>query len=284
MLIPELSPSAGLGLKPEHFRSALDAHTGGLWFEIHPENYMTAGGPRLAWLEAICAKNPLSIHAIGLSLGGNDPLDKNHLNRIKTLVDRFKPVLVSEHMAWSSLDQTYYPDLLPPLLNQASLDRFCEHVDQVQTVLGRTILLENPSHYMPFKVEIPEAEFLTEIVSRTGCGLLLDINNIHVSANNLGYDPLSYLDAIPAYAVGEFHLAGFEADTELGDDLLIDTHGAPVSDPVWALFERAVARIGPRPTLIERDNNIPAFSELMQERDRAQAILDRCVAKASAHV
>ena len=279
MLIPELSPSAGLGLKPEHFSSALDAHAGSLWFEIHPENYMIEGGPRLAWLEAICARHPLSIHAIGLSLGGSDALDTDHLTRIKTLIDRFNPALVSEHMAWSSLDQTYYPDLLPPLLNQTSLDRFCDHIDQVQTVLGRTILLENPSHYMPFKVDIPETEFLSEIVTKTGCGLLLDINNIHVSATNLGFDPLEYLSAIPAEAVGEFHLAGFEADTELGDDLLIDTHGAPVSDTVWALFEKAVALIGPRPTLIERDNNIPEFTELMLERDRAQAVLERCLAE-----
>jgi uncharacterized protein (UPF0276 family) len=281
MPLPVLSPSAGLGLKPEHFRSALDARASGLWFEVHAENFMAAGGPRLAWLEAIRAQHPLSIHGIGLSLGGSDPIDKVHLARLKVLVDRYQPALVSEHMAWSVLDGTYFPDLLPPLLNQTSLARFAGHIEQIQDALGRQILLENPSHYMPLRVDIPETEFLAEIAAQTGCGLLLDVNNIHVSANNLGYDPLDYLRAFPVERVGEIHLAGFKADEALGDDLLIDTHNTPVSEAVWSLYEQTIALTGPVPTLIERDSDLPTFEVLMDERNRAQSLLDALRSKAA---
>lgn len=281
MLLPEQSPSAGLGLKPEHFRSALGAHASGLWFEVHAENYMAEGGPRLAWLEAIRAKHPLSIHGIGLSLGGCDPVDKAHLARVKSLVDRYQPGLVSEHMAWSVLDGIYFPDLLPPLLNARSLALFVEHIDQVQTFLGRQILLENPSHYMPFHIDIPETEFLAEIARKTGCGLLLDVNNVYVSANNLGYDAMDYMRAFPVEKVGEIHLAGFKADEAMGDNLLIDTHNTPISEPVWALYEYTLGLTGPMPTLIERDSDIPAFEVLMAERDRAQSILEALPIKAA---
>jgi uncharacterized protein (UPF0276 family) len=284
MPIPGLSPSAGLGLKPEHYRLALDARADGLWYEVHPENYTIDGGPRLAWLEAIRAQHPLSIHAIGLSVGGSEPLDLEHLDRVKALIDRFEPALVSEHMAWSAHDGVYFADLLPPQLNQDSLDRFCAHIDQIQTVFARPILLENPTHYMAFHAEIPEPEFLSEIVNRTGCGLLLDVNNVHISAHNLGFDAMDYLRKIPADAVGEYHIAGFEADLELGGELLIDTHGSPISDPVWDLYEKTVKLIGPRPTLIERDSNLPEFAELFAERARAQKILQGEASKAHSDV
>lgn len=274
MSIPETPPSAGLGLKPEHYRAALDAQAPGLWFEVHPENYMAPGGPRLAWLDAVRADNELSLHGVGLSLGGLDAPDPAHLQRWKTLIDRYQPVRISEHLAWSVHSGTYFNDLLPTPMTQAALDHFCAHVDAMQTALGRTVLIENPSRYLPLNEEIPEAEFLAETVRRTGCGLLLDVNNLHVSAHNLGFDIGAWLDAIPASAVGEIHLAGHEPDSELGGELLIDTHGAPIADPVWSLYEAVIARLGPRPVLIERDNNIPAFAELLVERERAQLVLD----------
>ncbi|WP_339745958.1 DUF692 domain-containing protein [uncultured Maricaulis sp.] len=274
MSIPESPPSAGLGLKPEHFRPALDDQTAGLWFEVHPENYMSAGGPRLAWLDAIRAKRPISLHGIGLSLGGLEPPDPAHLQRWKTLIDRYQPVRISEHLAWSVHSGTYFNDLLPTPMTRAALDHFCEHVDAMQTALGRKVLIENPSRYLPLREEIPEADFLAETVRRTGCGLLLDVNNLHVTAHNLDFDIIAWLNTIPADAVGEIHLAGHEADAEMGDELLIDTHGAPIADPVWSLYEAVIARLGPRPVLIERDNNIPAFGELMAERNRAQQVLD----------
>lgn len=277
MSISETSPSAGLGLKPEHYRPALDEQAAGLWFEVHSENYMSAGGPRLAWLDAIRASKPVSLHGVGLSLGGLEPPDPAHLQRWKALLDRYEPVRISEHLAWSVHSGTYFPDLLPTPMTRAALDRFCEHVDAMQTALGRPVLIENPSRYLPLCEEIPEADFLAETVRRTGCGLLLDVNNLHVSAHNLGFEIDTWLDTIPGEAVGEIHLAGHEADSELGGELLIDTHGAPIADPVWSLYEAVIARIGPRPVLIERDNNIPAFGELLAERDRAQLVLDRAL-------
>lgn len=270
---PPLSPAAGLGLKPEHYRNALEDRTNGLWFEVHPENYMADGGPRLAWLEAIRKDHPLSLHGVGLSLGGVEPPNEAHLERLKALADRYQPALVSEHLAWSVHSGVYFNDLLPTPMTEDALDRFCRHVDRVQEKLGRTILVENPSRYIPMAEEISEAEFLREAVRRTGCGLLLDVNNIYVSAHNLGYDAAAYIDALPGDAVGEIHLAGHETDEALGDSLLIDTHGAPVSDPVWALYEQLIGEIGARPTLIERDTDIPAYEDLSAERDRADAIL-----------
>lgn len=274
---------AGMSLKPEHYRSALDARADGLWFEVHPENYMGDGGPRLAWLEAIRANHPVSFHGVGLSLGGPDPLDRDHLDRWKRLAGRFEPARVSEHLAWSSLGGRYFNDLLPTPMTQTALDRFCEHVDEMQTALQRQVLVENPSRYLPMRDDIPEPEFLAETVRRTGCGLLLDINNIHVSAHNLGFDARAYLDAVPAGAVGEIHLAGHDSDAGLGEALLIDTHGRPVSESVWSLYEAAIRRTGPQPTLIERDTDIPAFETLLQERARAQLILDAARSREPAH-
>tara|TARA_R110000868_G_scaffold369683_1_gene633103 strand:+ start:7786 stop:8640 length:855 start_codon:yes stop_codon:yes gene_type:complete len=282
--IPENAPSAGLGLKPEHYRSALDEQAAGLWLEVHPENYMAEGGPRLAWLEAIRAGKPLSFHGVGLSLGGLAPPDPAHLARWKVLIERYDPVRVSEHLAWSVQHGTYFNDLLPTPMTVPALDRFCEHVDAMQVALGRRVLIENPSRYLPLREEIPEAEFLAETVRRTGCGLLLDVNNLYLSAHNLGFSSSDWLDAIPAEAVGEIHLAGHEADIELGGELLIDTHGAPVCDPVWALFETVIERFGPRPVLIERDTNIPGFDVLLGERNRAQRVLERAMAGEAANV
>ena len=273
MPVAALSPTTGLGLKPEHYRDALESGVDGLWFEVHPENYMSDGGPRLAWLAAIRERYPLSFHGVGMSLGGPDPLDAGHLARWKSLIDRFEPELVSEHLAWSAHAGTYFADLLPTPMTTAALDRFCEHVDSMQTALGRRILVENPSRYLRLDEAVPEPEFLAETVRRTGCGLLLDVNNLHVSAHNLGFAVDAWLDAAPLHAVGEIHIAGHEQDRELGDALLIDTHGAPVATPVLALYRKVLDRIGPKPTLLERDNAIPSFPELMAER----ALVDRAL-------
>lgn len=276
----KLAATAGIGLKPEHFRPVLEASAHGLWVEVHPENYMADGGPRLNWLEAIRKDKPVSFHGVGMSLGGAEPLDKDHLRRWQVLVDRFDPVRVSEHLAWSAHAGTYFNDLLPTPMTRAALDYFCDHVDEMQDALGRQLLVENPSRYLPMHDDIPETEFLKEAVRRTGCGLLLDVNNVHVSAHNLGFDARDYLDQLPAEAIGEIHLAGHEVDAALGGELLVDTHGAPVTDEVWSLFRHLVGRIGARPTLIERDSNLPAFEVLMAERAAAQAVL----AESLAHV
>ena len=268
-----MPPTAGLGLKPQHYAEALAATAPGLWFEVHPENYMAAGGPRLGWLAAIRERRPLSLHGVGLSLAADADPDLDHLLALKALADRFEPFMVSEHLAWSTHRGVHHPDLLPFPRTRAALDGVAANIGRTQDALGRAILVENPSLYLPLTGhDYDEAEFLIELTRRTGCGLLVDVNNVFVSASNLGYAAEAYLDALPAEAVGEIHLAGHGLD-EGGSALLIDTHGAPVAEPVWALYRRLVARIGPRPTLIERDDDIPAFDVLMAERDRAHAIL-----------
>lgn len=272
--------TAGVGLKAQHYAEAAEAAAEGLWFEAHPENYMVEGGPRLAWLEVIRQRRPLSLHGVALSLAADADPDAGHLARLKALVDRFEPALVSEHLAWSAWDGTYRPDLLPFPRTRAALDRIAANIGRTQDALGRTILVENPSLYLDLPGhDWAEAGFLAELVRRTGCGLLVDVNNAFVSARNLGYDAGAYLDALPAEAIGEIHLAGHTPDARLGRDLLIDSHAAPVAEPVWALHRRLVERIGPRPTLIERDDAIPAFAELMAERDRADAALRAATAE-----
>jgi hypothetical protein len=267
-------PTAGVGLKPQHYQEALAAPAAGLWFEVHAENYMCDGGPRLAWLEAVRAHRPLSLHGVGMSLAGAERPDRRHLAALKRLAGRFEPFVVSEHLAWSTWRGVHHPDLLPFPRSAEALARVSAHVDEVQEALGRRILIENPSLYLALDGhDFSEVEFLEALVRRTGCGLLLDVNNVHVSANNLGFDAAAYIDAAPAEAIGEIHLAGHAHDGALGQALLIDSHDAPVSEPVWALYRRLVARIGPRPTLIERDDNIPAFDELLSERNRAEAVL-----------
>lgn len=270
--------AAGLGFKPEHFDEAMTSPAADLWFEVHPENYMMAGGPRLAMLEALRRRRPLSLHGVGLSLAADRDPDREHLTRLKALVDRVQPALVSEHLAWSGWNGAYLPDLLPFPRTRAARDRLAANIGRTQDALGRTILVENPSLYLPLDGhEMGEAEMLAELCRRTGCGLLVDVNNIHVTATNLGFEPTAYLDALPAEAIGEIHLAGHRLDP--GGTLLIDSHDAPVAPAVWALYRRLVGRIGPRPTLIERDANLPPFADLMVERAHAEHILDQARAR-----
>jgi uncharacterized protein (UPF0276 family) len=274
--------SAGLGLKPQYFDAARDCCAGGLWFEIHPENYMVEGGPRLAWLEAIRARHPLSLHGVAMSLAAAAEPDAGHLERFKRLVDRFEPVLVSEHLAWSMWDGAYHPDLLPFPRTVEALLRIGANIGRAQDALKRRIAIENPSHYLRFpEHEFGEIEFLTELARRTGCGLLLDVNNVYVSARNLGCDAAEYLDAFPAAHVDEIHLAGHTTDPTHGETLLIDSHDTPVAPAVWQLYERLIARIGPRPTLIERDDNLPHFDDLLAERERAHRTLGTTARRAA---
>ncbi len=279
---PSIGASAGVGLKPQHYAEALADARDGLWFEVHPENYMVAGGPRLAWLAQIRMDHPLSLHGVGMSLAGAGLPDQGHLAALRRLIDRFAPFVVSEHLAWSRSAGTYAPDLLPFPRSRQALDRIVRNIDHAQSVLGVGLLIENPSLYMPLAgQDYDEVDFLAELVTRTGCGLLVDINNVHVSAHNLGYDAAAYLARIPASAVGEVHLAGHAVDAEA--DLLIDSHAALVADPVWDLYYTFIERIGPRPTLIERDGDIPGYDALMQERDQAHQALAGAAGGVLAH-
>lgn len=276
---------AGLGLKPEHHDEALACAADGVWFEVHAENYLVAGGPRLRLLEAVRAAHPLSLHGVSLSLAGDAVPDAAHLGRLAALVRRVEPALVSEHLAWSAWNGTHVPDLLPFPRSDAALRRVVSNVDCMQSALGCRVALENPSHYLRIDGhDWDEIGFLTEIVRRTGCGLLVDVNNVHVSACNLGFDAGAYLDGCPAASVMEIHLAGHSVDPVLGAALLIDSHDAPVAPAVWRLYRRLVERIGVRPTLIERDGNVPQFDELLGECRQAAdelrrvAELSRCPA------
>lgn len=269
-----MAPSAGLGLKPRHFEEALASPADGLWFEVHPENYMVDGGPRLAWLDAIRARHPVALHGVALSLAAAAPPDAGHLRRLRALVERIQPALVSEHLAWSTWRGAYHPDLLPFPRTDEALARIADNVGRVQDALRRPIAIENPSHYLVIGGhEWDEIDFLEALARRTGCRLLLDVNNVFVSARNLRLSAEAYLDAFPGAHVDEVHLAGHSADPALGPALLVDSHDAPVDPAVWALYERLIARIGPRPTLIERDEQLPAFEELLAERERAQGVL-----------
>lgn len=267
-------PTVGISFKPEHLEAALQSPADGLWFEIHPENYMVAGGMRAAILAAISDARPISMHGVGLSLAGAESPDPSHLGRLRELVNRHEPFLVSEHLAWSRLGNTHFPDLLPFPRTAEALSRIVDNIDQVQEALGRAILIENPALYIHLDDhEWSETEFLAEVVSRAGCGLLIDVNNVYVSARNLGYDASAYLDALPFAAIGEIHVAGHRPDPVHGAELLIDSHDSPVAEPVWSLFSQLISRTGPLPTLIERDGNIPGFDELISERDRAASII-----------
>lgn len=264
---------AGLSLKAEHYAQALACNASGLWFEVHPENYMV-GGPRLDWLERVAQRHPLSLHGVALSLAADAEPDAAHLRRLRALVERVAPALVSEHLAWSTWRGQYHPDLLPFPRSDEALARIASNVARTQDALGRTIALENPSHYLHLDGHAwDEIDFLHELTRRTGCSLLLDVNNVYVSAHNLGFDAFAYLDRFPASAISEIHLAGHSEDVR--GDLLIDSHDASVAQPVWALYQHLIQRIGPRPTLIERDGNVPDFDRLLAERDTAQRILDQ---------
>jgi uncharacterized protein (UPF0276 family) len=270
-----LPARAGVGLKAEHYRTILATAPDIGWFEIHAENYMGEGGPPHHYLTAIRERYPVSLHGVGLSIGGSAPLDRQHLSRLKALVARYEPALFSEHLAWSSHDGVYLNDLLPLPYTGETLARVCEHIDEVQETLGGRMLLENPSTYVAFTgVTMSEIEFLREVVRRTGCGLLLDVNNVFVQSVNHSFDAAAFIDDFPIEHVGEIHLGGHAADSDDdGSELLIDDHGREVGDAVWALYARALARSGPRPTLIEWDNDVPAWEVLFDEAKRADCII-----------
>ena len=263
---------AGVGLKPGHFRQIIEQWPDLGFFEVHAENYLVAGGPLHYFLTQIRERYALSVHGVGLSIGGEEPIDRAHLDRLRRLLDRYAPQSFSEHLAWSTHGGVFVNDLLPVSYDQGTLVRVCAHIEQIQDYLGRRMLLENPATYLEFTTSIwDEPDFIAEVVHRTGCGLLLDVNNIHVSCTNHGRDPRSYLLALPLASVGEIHLAGFAQETDaLGAPLLIDNHGFPVSTAVWALYDAALVLTGPQPTLLERDNDIPPFSVLYAESQLAE--------------
>jgi len=271
---------AGIGLKAQHYAEIIADQPDIGWFEVHTENYMGAGGPPHRYLEAIAETYPLSFHGVGLSLGSADGLDQAHLKRKKELVEKYRPSLVSEHLSWSSFGGSYLNDLLPLPYTQESLDVIAAHVKETQDVLGRQILIENPSTYLEFEDSaLPETEFLMLLAEKTKCGVLLDVNNVYVSAWNHGFDPLAYIRALDGAPVGEMHLAGHHFNTEIIKDypqsngLRIDDHGSEVKNEVWELYKQAVAMFGRKPTLIEWDTNIPALSVLMEEGRKAEALM-----------
>jgi uncharacterized protein (UPF0276 family) len=270
-----IPPRGGVGLKAEHYRTIIEALPAIGFFEVHAENYMGAGGPPHRYLSAIRERYKLSLHGVGLSIGADRPLDGEHLQRLKQLIERYKPGLFSEHLAWSSHDTGFLNDLLPVPYTAETLVRVAGHIDQVQNALGRQMLLENPSTYLAFgESTYSEIDFIAEVVRRTGCGLLLDVNNVYVASTNQQWDPIAYIDAYPLAHVQEIHLAGYtrEADDK-GRPLLIDTHNRPVDEIVWDLYAYAVGLIGPVPTLIEWDADVPAWPTLKQEAERAEAIM-----------
>jgi uncharacterized protein len=271
----EALPSyAGVGLRAPHVAEVMATRPAVAFFEVHPENYM-GGGPALAALERVRRDHPISLHGVGLSLAGADALDHRHLMRLKALVERLQPMLTSEHLAWSTVGGTYFNHLLPLPYDGERLDATCRRVASIQDTLGRTILVENPSRYLRFRHSpIPEPEFLSELTRRTGCGILLDVNNVFVNSRNFDEDHLSYLAALPASAIGEIHLAGHATNHAEGRTILIDDHGSRVVEPVWDLYRRALELLGPRPTLVEWDTNLPELAVLLDEAAHAQNLLD----------
>lgn len=284
MVPTRLPATAGVGFKPQHFDAILADPAFDGFIEVHAENYMGAGGPPHAMLARLRADHALSIHGVGLSIGGAGPLDREHLARLRTLCRRYEPDSFSEHLAWSSHGEVFLNDLLPLPYTAATLARVCDHVDATQDALGHRMLLENPATYVTFaESDIPETAFLAEIARRTGCGLLLDVNNVFVSATNHGFSARAYLDAFPIAAVGEIHLGGHDAqEDEDGAALLIDAHDAAVADPVWALYETALGALGPTPTLVEWDNDVPDWPTLAAEAARADRLIARAGARRAA--
>ncbi|MBS1302932.1 DUF692 domain-containing protein [Loktanella sp. SALINAS62] len=271
----QLPDTVGIGFKRSHY-DALRTTPNRLGFiEVHAENYMGDGGPPHAQLDALRRDYALSVHGVGLSIGGAGPLDTDHLARLKRVCDRYDPESFSEHLAWSSHNDAFLNDLLPLPYDDQTLATVCDHIDRLQDVIGRRMLLENPSTYVTFESStLAETDFLHAIVGRTGCGLLLDVNNVFVSCTNHRADPRAYLADFPLAAVGEIHLGGHDAEDLPSGPLLIDSHGAAVADPVWTLYAETVAMTGPRPTLIEWDNDVPDLPVLLAEADRAATILD----------
>ncbi len=271
----KLPPRPGVGYKPQHFSNILSGAEPVKWLEIHAENYMGAGGRPIAQLRHLAERFPISVHGVGLSIGGQGPLDTDHLARLKTLTDWLNPASFSEHLAWSSHDAAYLNDLLPLPYTAATLTRVADHIDQVQELLGRQMLLENPSTYLAFaETEMDEIAFLTGLARRTGCGLLLDVNNVFVSATNQQTDPVAYIDAFPHHLIGEIHLGGHDEDSDdHGAPLLIDSHAHAVVDPVWALYAHLLSKSGAKPTLIEWDSDVPDWPVLAEEAARAERLL-----------
>jgi uncharacterized protein (UPF0276 family) len=265
---------AGIGLRFQHHRAVLDTRPDVAWMEVHTENYMGGGSP-IRYLDAIRLDVPISLHGVGLSLGSAKGLDPEHLDRIRQVAERIEPGLMSEHIAWSVSGGTYLADLLPLPMTDEALAVVCRHVDQVQSTIRRKILVENPSTYMHFRHStIPEWEFMAAVAARTGCGILCDVNNIYVSAKNHSWDPMTYLAALPASAIGEIHLAGHSVrQLANGDTLRIDDHASRVFSEVWSLYEIALRRFGPAPTLIEWDNNVPPFDILLEEAHHADVLI-----------
>ncbi len=276
MSSPKAIPArAGVGLKAEHYQAILGTKPDIGWFEIHAENYMGAGGPPHHYLERIREHYPISLHGVGLSIGSDDPLDQDHLQRLKALNQRYMPGLFSEHLAWSTHEGVYFNDLLPVPYTDETVLRVAGHISQVQDALGRQMLLENPSTYVTFEDStLSEIAFLEAVVGRTGCGLLLDVNNVFVSAVNHGFSPEQYIDDFPLELVGEIHLGGHaEDEDDRGDRLLIDAHDREITDPVWALFARLIGKAGALPTLVEWDNDVPDWDILFAEAVRADQVL-----------
>lgn len=269
---------AGIGLRSHHFREILDAPPPVAWMETHPENYFGDGGAPLRILEQIRSRYPLSFHGVGLSLGSIDPIDRVHLRKLNVLIDRFEPAFVSEHLSWSSVGGRSLNELLPLPYTSESLDHVCARIDEVQTILKRPLLIENITRYLTWQDSmIPEGAFMAEAARRAGCGILLDLNNAYVNAVNFHLDPIEFLEMIPAEAVQEIHLAGFDRFGRM----LIDTHGQPVYPEVWGLYQWAIHHFGPRPTLIEWDTNLPPLSVLVEQAKQADRFLESCHATAS---
>ena len=273
----------GVGFKNQHFQGIIE-HPGDVsWFEIHAENYMGDGGRPIAQLKKLRESYPISCHGVGLSIGGEDPLDSDHLNRLKKLVSWLEPAVFSEHLAWSTHEGSYFNDLLPLPYNETTLNNVANHIDQVQETLQRPMLLENPSNYLEFEESTySEIDFIAEIAKHTGCFLLLDVNNVYVSSENRGFNPYDYLDNYPLNLVREVHLGGHELESEEGGpDLLIDNHASEVIDPVWELYEYLITKAGPLPTLIEWDNDVPDWEKLSSEASKANFLLSELASKAA---
>lgn len=282
--LPTLPKRAGLGLKPEHFRHIVETWPDLGFFEIHAENYLVDGGPFHHYLTRIRERYPLSIHGVGLSIGGETPLDRTHLDQLASLLDRYAPQSFSEHLAWASHGDVFLNDLLPVPYDKQTLLRVCEHIDQVQSHLKRRMLLENPATYVEFATStMTETEFIHEVLHHTGCGMLLDVNNVYVSCTNHHRDPYAYIRSLPDAAVGEIHLAGFAREMDgAGDPLLIDSHGSPIAQAVWHLYKYVLDHVGPVATLIERDNDIPPFDVLFSESQQAERLLNQANSNAVA--
>jgi uncharacterized protein (UPF0276 family) len=273
---------AGVGLRAPHYRDVLESRPPVGWLEVHSENYFGAGGPPLHYLERIREHYPISLHGVGMSLGSTDPLDTRYLARLKALIERIEPGLVSDHLSWSSVNRRHFNDLLPLPYTEEALEQVCSRVAAVQDFLGCRLLVENPSTYLHYpESSIPEPQFMAELARRTGCGLLFDVNNVYVSACNQDFDARRYIDSIPARHVAELHLAGFTRNQTDAGEILIDTHSRPVAAEVWALYARAIERFGELPTLVECDADLPPLALLVAESGRAQSIMEESHALAA---